>query len=138
MTNTFESIQVRKHVARVGQRTELMFADSYHFNIAAYRLARLLGLEDMVPVSIERRWNGRVGADLVDRYCVGRVGTPSTAFNAAGRSRVEHAALSDGRLQSADLRHRPQQGKPPVYGGLASVDDRLHARVPALAQPEER
>ena len=62
MTNTFESIQVRKHVARVGQRTELMFADSYHFNIAAYRLARLLGLEDMVPVSVERRWRGRAGA----------------------------------------------------------------------------
>ena len=58
----FQSIEVRKHVARVGQRTELMFADSYHFNIAAYRLARLLGLEDMVPVSVERRWNGRAGA----------------------------------------------------------------------------
>ena len=58
----FQSINLRKIVARVGRRTELQFADSYHFNIAAYRLARLLGLDDMVPVSVERRWEGRRGA----------------------------------------------------------------------------
>lgn len=58
----FQSIETRKNLARVGRRTELMFADSYHFNIAAYRLARLLGLTDMVPMSVERRWNGRLGA----------------------------------------------------------------------------
>ncbi len=58
----FQSIETRKDVARVGRRTELMFADSYHFNIAAYRLARLLGLTDMVPTAVERRWNGRLGA----------------------------------------------------------------------------
>ena len=34
----FQSINRRKNVARVGPRTELQFADSYHFNIAAYRL----------------------------------------------------------------------------------------------------
>ena len=58
----FQSIDVRKPVARVSRKAELLFADSYHFNIAAYRLARLLGLDDMVPVSVERRWRGRVGA----------------------------------------------------------------------------
>ena len=58
----FQSINRRKTMARVGRRTELQFADSYHFNIAAYRLARLLGLDDMVPVSVERRWEGRRGA----------------------------------------------------------------------------
>ena len=58
----FQSIEVRKKFARVGRRTEMMFADSYHFNIAAYRLARLLGLEDMVPVSVERPWRNRPGA----------------------------------------------------------------------------
>ena len=58
----FQSINRRKNVARVGPRTELQFVDSYHFNIAAYRLARLLGLDNMVPVSVERRWDGRRGA----------------------------------------------------------------------------
>ena len=31
-------------------------------NIAGYRLARLLGLDDMVSVAVERRWTGRTGA----------------------------------------------------------------------------
>ncbi len=35
-------------------QTELNFRDTYRFNVAAYRLSRLLGL-DNVPVSIERR-----------------------------------------------------------------------------------
>tara|TARA_B100000029_G_scaffold251036_1_gene248082 strand:- start:91 stop:900 length:810 start_codon:yes stop_codon:yes gene_type:complete len=43
-------------------RTELTFVDSYHYNIAAYELARLLGLGDMVPVTVERRWNGERGS----------------------------------------------------------------------------
>ena len=40
---------------------ELEFRDSYQFNIAAYRLSRMLGL-DAVPVSVERRIDGRKGA----------------------------------------------------------------------------
>ena len=58
----FQSIDLRKNVARVGRRRELRFADSYHFNIAAYRLARLLGLDHMVPVSVQRSWRGWRGA----------------------------------------------------------------------------
>ena len=40
---------------------ELTFRDSYRFNIAAYRLARLLDL-DSVPMSVERRVQGRRAA----------------------------------------------------------------------------
>ncbi len=40
---------------------ELDFRDSYQFNIAAYRVSRLLGL-DAIPVSVERRIDGRMGA----------------------------------------------------------------------------
>jgi hypothetical protein len=43
-------------------RTELNFRDSYHFNIAAYRLAEILGLADMVPVTVERTWENRTGS----------------------------------------------------------------------------
>jgi hypothetical protein len=41
--------------------TELNFKDSYRFNIAAYRLARLLEL-DNVPMSVERRIEGKPAA----------------------------------------------------------------------------
>ena len=43
-------------------RTEFGFRDTYHFNIAGYQLARLLGLDDMVPVYVERSWNGMRGS----------------------------------------------------------------------------
>jgi hypothetical protein len=43
-------------------RSERDFRDFYGYNIAAYRLARLLGYDDLVPVSIERVWKGRHGA----------------------------------------------------------------------------
>ncbi len=42
--------------------TEMNFKDTYKFNIAAYELAKLLGIEDMVPPSVERRQSGTTGA----------------------------------------------------------------------------
>ncbi len=42
--------------------SELNFRDSYHFNIAAYELAKLVGLGDMMPVTVERRWQGKSGS----------------------------------------------------------------------------
>jgi hypothetical protein len=38
--------------------TELNFKDSYAFNIAGWRLAKLVGLENMVPPSVERAYQG--------------------------------------------------------------------------------
>jgi hypothetical protein len=47
----------------VGTRgTEMNFRDTYKFNIAAYRLGRLLGLEGMIPPSVERRFAGTPAA----------------------------------------------------------------------------
>ena len=42
--------------------SELNFKDTYQFNIAGWRLARLLGLEDMVPPSVERKFHGQSAA----------------------------------------------------------------------------
>jgi hypothetical protein len=59
----FQSIDERAPMQRMKNgRTELNFRDSYHFNIAAYGLAELLGLGDMVPVTVERTWAGRTGS----------------------------------------------------------------------------
>ena len=41
--------------------TELNFRDSWAFNVAAYRIDRLIGL-NLVPVSVEREWRGKSGA----------------------------------------------------------------------------
>ncbi len=41
--------------------TEINFRDSYKYNIAAYRLNKLLNL-NMIPVSIERRIGGQTGS----------------------------------------------------------------------------
>jgi hypothetical protein len=46
----------------VDGRIEMSFRDSYRYNIAAYRLAELLGLDDMLPVTVEREWGGSKGS----------------------------------------------------------------------------
>lgn len=43
-------------------KTELNFKDTYVFNIAGWRLAKMLGLEDMVPPSVERPYEGTTGS----------------------------------------------------------------------------
>jgi hypothetical protein len=43
-------------------RTELDFVDSYKYSVAAYGLAVLLGLDDMMPPTIERELNHHKGS----------------------------------------------------------------------------
>lgn len=42
--------------------SEVNFVDSYKYNIAAYGLAELLGIEDLLPVYVEREWQGKKGS----------------------------------------------------------------------------
>ena len=42
--------------------TEYNFVDSYHYDIAGYELATLVGMSDMIPVYVERVWNDQKGA----------------------------------------------------------------------------
>lgn len=60
---SFQDIDVRTQEAGfAGGGRELNFADSFHYNIAAYELALLLELDDMVPITVEREWKGRKGS----------------------------------------------------------------------------
>jgi hypothetical protein len=43
-------------------RREMNFVDSYKYNIAAYELAAMLGLDDMVPVYVQRKYAGDMGS----------------------------------------------------------------------------
>jgi hypothetical protein len=42
--------------------SEINFVDSYKYNIAAYTLAELIGMDNMLPVYVERKWQGNVGS----------------------------------------------------------------------------
>ena len=42
--------------------TEMNFRDSWKFNVAAYELGKLLGIDDMIPPSVERKDRGSTGA----------------------------------------------------------------------------
>ena len=60
---SFQSIDEHKvtmQLARSG--TELNFVDSYKYNLAAYQLAELLGIDDLLPVYVERKWQGNPGS----------------------------------------------------------------------------
>ncbi len=54
-------IDESKREFRSDKGTEFNFRDSWIFNVAAYKIDRLLGL-GMVPVSVERRWKSTPAA----------------------------------------------------------------------------
>ena len=56
-----QTIDVYKPIFRGKSGIEKNFRDSYKFNIAGYRLARMLGIEN-VPVSVERTVDGKPGS----------------------------------------------------------------------------
>jgi hypothetical protein len=53
-----QCIDESKHEFKTDRGTELNFRDSYKYNIAAYRLDRLLGIGN-VPVTVERKVGGK-------------------------------------------------------------------------------
>ncbi len=59
---SFQSVNERATQANFGARgVEFNFADSHHFNLAAFQIAGLLGLDGMMPVTVHRTWNGKDG-----------------------------------------------------------------------------
>jgi len=62
----FQSIDDKSTMANLtggrGASVELNFVDAYRYNLAAYALAGLVGLDHMMPVHVERRYDGRPGS----------------------------------------------------------------------------
>lgn len=59
----FQTIDEHKMESKsVSGTIELNFVDSYKYDIAAYRVAEILGLDDMLPVTVERKWQGNSGS----------------------------------------------------------------------------
>jgi hypothetical protein len=60
---SFQAIDEHKtNMTMASGRIEMNFVDSYKYNIAAYALAELIGLDDMLPVYVERKWQSEVGS----------------------------------------------------------------------------
>jgi len=59
---SFQAIDEHKPRMQLASGIELNFVDSYKYNIAAYQLAELLGLDDLVPLYVERKWKGDTGS----------------------------------------------------------------------------
>ena len=57
-----QTIEVSKASYQTQRGTELNFRDSYKYNMAAYELAKLLGLDNMIPPSVERKVGGTSAA----------------------------------------------------------------------------
>jgi hypothetical protein len=59
----FQTIDVYKPVFHGAEGTvEKNFRDTYKFNIAAYRLGKLIGIGYMIPMSVEREVEGKTGS----------------------------------------------------------------------------
>ena len=59
----FQPIDERKHMfTPESGKPEMNFVDSWKYNIAAVRLAELLGIGEMMPPTIEYRYDGKPGA----------------------------------------------------------------------------
>jgi len=59
---SFQTVDEHKAVMPLSSGTEIGFVDSYKYNIAAYALSELIGMDDMLPVYVERKWGGKVGS----------------------------------------------------------------------------
>jgi len=60
---SFQAVDEHKQKMDVGNgRIELDFVDSYKYNLAAYEIAELVGLDSMLPVYVERKWQGKTGS----------------------------------------------------------------------------
>ena len=60
---SFQTVNERKPEMKFESgATEFNFVDSWKYNVAGYEIADLIGLGDMVPVYVERKWEGKTGS----------------------------------------------------------------------------
>ena len=87
---SFQAVDIHKPTMQLATGPELNFVDSYKYNIAAYTLAELIGIDDMLPVYVERKWQGNSGSlswwlpvkmDEVERHKQGLTAPDPDAWN---------------------------------------------------------
>ena len=104
----FQSVEQRASARDISQGNrragELLFADSYHYNIAAWEISKLLGLDHMMPVTIERWHNGSAGAlswwvddVLMDHPAVAQIVTFAMPHDKLGEEVAAAVVLREGQ-----------------------------------------
>jgi hypothetical protein len=59
----FQAIDERANLKQFDDgRTEINFKDYYKYDIAGYTVGKMVGLDNMIPMYVERKWNGQTGA----------------------------------------------------------------------------
>ena len=128
----FTLVDEHKEVMQLDSgRTELNFIDSYKYTLAAYGIAEILAVDDMMPVTVPFQWDQHKGAlswwldvkmDEGERM---KKKLEAPDLNEWGaqvyRMRVFAALIGDTDLERRQHPHR---------SGLEAVDDRLHAGLP--------
>ena len=157
----FQSVDQQKDRQRLGNKEELNFVDSYRYNIAAYELAELVGLGDMVPVTVEREWKGETGAiswwiddvmfDETERikkggrpddiavwvWQLGRANIFEALVHDTDRNRTNMLYSSDWALHMVDLsRAFRVWGELTEPEGLNRIDRQLFRRLQTLTTSE--
>ncbi len=105
----FQAINETKPTMQLASGTELGFVDSYRYNIAAFRLAEMLGLDDIVPVYVERKWKGDSGS--LSWWLPVKMDEKGAcrAEDCRARSRrLEQSDVQSSRVRPVGLRQRPQ------------------------------
>ena len=125
-----QSIDESKSVFQGDRGTELNFRDTWKYNVAGYRLARILGIDDMVPPSVERSVAGKTSSVTwwIDRQHDG--GRPPEEEWRFRTRTLESRDVRGARVRSADLQHRPQSPEPADRPRIPHLDDRPYARLP--------
>jgi len=60
---SFQTIDEHRQVKQFADgHTEIGFVDSYKYNVAAYLVAEMVGFDDMMPVYVERMYEGKTGS----------------------------------------------------------------------------
>ena len=103
---SFQAIDEHKtNVTLASGKVEMNFVDSYKYNIAAYELAELLGLDDMLPVYV-RTLVARQSrlAELVVAGKNGRGGADQAEDNASRSRRMGQPDVQNTGLRPVGLR----------------------------------
>jgi hypothetical protein len=121
-----QNVEISKASFAGTRGTELNFRDSFKFNVAAYKLSRLLGLK-MIPPSVERPHGGRGAAFTwwVD----------DVMMDEGDRMKKKLVAPNVDRWNRHDLQYGPEPWKSAYHQRLEYLDDRSHARFPVAYQP---
>ena len=103
---------------------ELNFRDSYKYNVAAYELSKLIGL-NMIPPSVERRVAGHGAAVTwwVDRVAMVELDRQKRKLQAPGPDGLESPDAQRAGLRRTHPQHGSKSRQPRYHDRLADLDD---------------